>query len=135
MEAKEIMNPKYWMVGIGSLMLVMSVFGVMDGEQMAEDMWGADNVAEHDAEYEEMWALNMMPLFAMFVVIGLLAKGKTLAQLTMAASAFSIAFMGVGMMLLTSDSGYGGESSTLMFIIIRTAALLGISGFLHKDGE
>ena len=135
MEAKEIMNPKYWMVGIGGLMLLMSVLGVMDGEQMAEDMWGADNVAEHDAEYEEMWALNMMPLFAMFVVIGLLAKGKTLAQLTMAASAFSIAFMGVGMMLLTSDSGYGGESSTLMFIIVGTAALLGISGFLHKDGE
>ena len=49
MEAKEIMNPKYWMVGIGVLMLLMSVFGVMDGEQMAEDMWGADNVAEHDA--------------------------------------------------------------------------------------
>ena len=47
----------------------MSVFGVMDGEQMAEDMWGADNVAEHDAAYEEMWALNMMPLFAMFVFI------------------------------------------------------------------
>tara|TARA_B000000437_G_scaffold48586_1_gene34210 strand:+ start:153 stop:560 length:408 start_codon:yes stop_codon:yes gene_type:complete len=135
MDAKEIMNPKYWMIGIGSLMLVMSVFGVMDGEQMASDMWGADNVAEHDAEYEEMWALNMMPLFAMFVVIGLLAKGKTLAQLTMAASAFSITFMGVGMMLLTSDSGYGGESSTLMFIIVGTAALLGISGFLHKDGE
>ena len=135
MEAKEIMNPKYWMVGIGSLMLVMSVFGVMDGEQMAEDMWGADNVAEHDAEYEEMWALNMMPLFAMFVVIGLLAKGKTLAQLTMAASAFSIAFMGVGMMLLTSDSGYGGESSVLMIIIVGTAAMLGISGFLNKDGE
>ena len=135
MDVKEIMNPKYLMVGIGSLMLVMSVFGVMDGEQMAVDMWGADNVAEHDAEYEEMWALNMMPLFAMFVVIGLLAKGKTLAQLTMAASAFSITFMGVGMMLLTSDSGYGGESSTLMFIIVGTAALLGISGFLHKDGE
>ncbi len=135
MEAKEIMNPKYWMVGIGSLMLVMSVFGVMDGEQMAEDMWGADNVAEHDAEYEEMWALNMMPLFAMFVVIGLLAKGKTLAQLTMAASAFSIAFMGVGMMLLTSDSGYGGESSVLMIIIVGTAAMLGISGFLNKEGE
>jgi len=32
MEAKEIMNPKYWMVGIGGLMLLMSVFGVMDGE-------------------------------------------------------------------------------------------------------
>ena len=49
MDAKGIMNPKYWMVGIGSLILVMSVFGVMDGEQMAADMWGEDNFAEHDA--------------------------------------------------------------------------------------
>ena len=135
MEAKEIMNPKYWMVGIGGLMLLMSVLGVMDGEQMAEDMWGADNVAEHDAEYEEMWALNMMPLFAMFVFIGMLAKGKTLAQLTMAASASSIVFLIVGMMILTSDSGYGGDSPALMIIIGGASALLGISGFLNKDGE
>jgi hypothetical protein len=133
MDVKEIMNPKYWMVGIGSLMLVMSVFGVMDGEQMAVDMWGADNVAEHDAEYEEMWALNMMSLFAMFVFIGLLAKGKTLAQLTMAASASSLVFLVVGMMVLTGDSEY--DASSLIIIIGGASALLGISGFLNKDGE
>tara|TARA_Y100000739_G_scaffold128411_1_gene110620 strand:+ start:96 stop:503 length:408 start_codon:yes stop_codon:yes gene_type:complete len=135
MDAKGIMNPKYWMVGIGSLMLVMSVFGVMDGEQMAADMWGEDNVAEHDAEYEEMWALNMMSLFAMFVFIGVLAKGKTLAQLTMAASASSLVFLVVGMMVLTGDSGYGEDSSALVIIIGTTSALLGISGFLNKDGD
>ena len=133
MDVKEIMNPKYWMVGIGSLMLLMSVFGVMDGEQMAVDMWGADNVAEHDAEYEEMWALNMMSLFAMFVFIGVLAKGKTLAQLTMAASASSLAFLVVGMMVLTGDSEY--DASSLIIIIGGASALLGISGFLNKDGE
>ena len=133
MDVKEIMNPKYWMVGIGSLMLLMSVFGVMDGEQMAADMWGADNVAEHDAEYEEMWALNMMSLFAMFVFIGVLAKGKTLAQLTMAASASSLAFLVVGMMVLTGDSEY--DSSSLIIIIGGASALLGISGFLNKDGD
>ncbi|MFL2971286.1 MAG: hypothetical protein ACJZ4M_02780 [Candidatus Thalassarchaeaceae archaeon] len=133
MDVKEIMNPKYWMVGIGSLMLLMSVFGVMDGEQMAVDMWGADNVAEHDAEYEEMWALNMMSLFAMFVFIGVLAKGKTLAQLTMAASASSLVFLVVGMMVLTGDSEY--DSSSLIIIIGGASALLGISGFLNKDGD
>jgi hypothetical protein len=133
MDVKEIMNPKYWMVGIGSLMLLMSVFGVMDGEQMAVDMWGADNVAEHDAEYEEMWALNMMSLFAMFVFIGVLAKGKTLAQLTMAASASSLVFLVVGMMVLTGDSEY--DASSLIMIIGGASALLGISGFLNKDGE
>ena len=133
MDVKEIMNPKYWMVGIGSLMLLMSVFGVMDGEQMAADMWGADNVAEHDAEYEEMWALNMMSLFAMFVFIGVLAKGKTLAQLTMAASASSLAFLVVGMMVLTGDSEY--DSSSLIIIIGGASALLGIYGFLNKDGD
>ena len=133
MDVKKIMNPKYWMVGIGSLMLLMSVFGVMDGEQMAVDMWGADNVAEHDAEYEEMWALNMMSLFAMFVFIGVLAKGKTLAQLTMAASASSLVFLVVGMMVLTGDSEY--DPSSLIIIIGGASALLGISGFLNKDGD
>ena len=100
---------------------------------MAVDMWGADNVAEHDAEYEEMWALNMMSLFAMFVFIGVLAKGKTLAQLTMAASASSLAFLVVGMMVLTGDSEY--DSSSLIIIIGGASALLGISGFLNKDGD
>ena len=133
MDVKKIMNPKYWMVGIGSFMLLMSVFGVMDGEQMAVDMWGADNVAEHDAEYEEMWALNMMSLFAMFVFIGVLAKGKTLAQLTMAASASSLVFLVVGMMVLTGDSEY--DPSSLIIIIGGASALLGISGFLNKDGD
>ena len=65
----------------------------------------------------------------------MLAKGKTLAQLTMAASASSIVFLIVGMMILTSDSGYGADSPALMIIISGTSALLGISGFLNKDGE
>ena len=105
------------LIGLGSFMLLMSVFGVIDGDQMAEDMWGADNVAEHDAEYEQMWALHMMPLFGMAVVTGLLVQGKALAQMAMAASAFVLVFMGGGMMYLTNESGYGSGSHTLMIII------------------
>ena len=48
MEIKTILHPKKMLIGFGVFMLLMSVFGVIDGDQMAEDMWGADNVAEHD---------------------------------------------------------------------------------------
>jgi hypothetical protein len=135
MEIKTILHPKKMLIGFGSFMLLMSVFGVIDGGQMAEDMWGADNVAEHDAEYEQMWALHMMPLFGMAVVTGLLVQGKALAQMAMAASAFVLVFMGGGMMYLTNESGYGSGSHTLMIVIFSLSALIGVAGYLHKDGD
>ena len=79
---------------VGAIMLLMASTGIMDGESWAESGWGEDNVAEHDAEYERMWALHLMPLAAMAIATGLLVKGKALAQMAMAASA-SVSFCSI----------------------------------------
>jgi hypothetical protein len=39
------------------------------------------------------------------------------------------------MMYLTNESGYGSGSHTLMIIIFSLSALIGVAGYLHKDGE
>ena len=86
MDAKEILNPKWLLIGVGSLMFLASLSGVMDGQSWAESGWGKENVAEHDAEYEQMWALHVMPLAAMSIATGLIVSGRALAQMAMAAA-------------------------------------------------
>ena len=135
MDLKTILHPKNMLIAVGALMLILSATGVMDGQSWAESGWGEENVAEHDAEYEEMWALHMMPLAAMAIATGMLVQGKALAQMAMASSASIIVFIMGGMMYLTSDSGYGSDQGALIAIPLVMTLLVGISGYLHKDGE
>ena len=135
MDAKTILNPKTMLILVGAIMLLMASTGIMDGESWAESGWGEDNVAEHDAEYEQMWALHLMPLAAMAIATGLLVKGKALAQMAMAASASVIVFIMGGMFFLTSDSGYGSDQGALIAIPALLVILLGISGYLHMNAD
>ena len=133
MNAKEILNPKWLLIGVGSLMFLAALSGVMDGQSWAETGWGKENVAEHDAEYEQMWALHLMPLAAMSVATGLLVSGRALAQMAMAAAVSIAVFIGGGMLYLTSENGYG--SGGFIYLLLFLAALIGASGYLHRDDE
>tara|TARA_Y100001968_G_C18994110_1_gene542800 strand:+ start:184 stop:621 length:438 start_codon:yes stop_codon:yes gene_type:complete len=135
MDAKTILDPKWWLIGVGAMMLLLSSTGIMDGESWAESGWGAENVAEHDAEYEQMWALHMMPLATMAIATGLLVKGKPLAQMALAASASIIVFIMGGMLYLTSDSGYGSDQGALIAIPALLVVMVGVSGYLHLNDE
>ena len=47
------------------------------GEEWAAVGWGGEeNVLPHDAAYEEMWALHLMPLGVMAIATGLFVTGK-----------------------------------------------------------
>ena len=133
MNAKEILNPKWLLIGVGSVLFLASLSGVMDGQSWAESGWGKENVAEHDAEYEQMWALHIMPLAAMSVATGLLVSGRALAQMAMAAAVAIAVFIGGGMLYLTSENGYG--SGGFIYVLLFLAALIGASGYLHRDDE
>ena len=62
MDAKEILNPQRLMIAVGVLVIVLSFWGIMNGDKWAEYGWGKENVLAHDEDYEKMWALHMMPL-------------------------------------------------------------------------
>ena len=139
MDAKEILDPQKLMITVGVLIIVVSFWGIMNGDKWAEYGWGEENVLAHDADYEKMWALHMMPLGVMAIGTGIFVKGRALAQMSMLAPSV-IVIIAVGMGILTGESGDSSETPPLsvmalpLLSIVLTLAL-GVAGYLHKDGE
>lgn len=105
-----------------------------NSEQWAEWAWDDEPVGEHDAAYEQMWALHMVPLGIMAIGTGLFVKGKPLAQMSVLASAAILVVIGGGMMgYMVGKHGYDGTPPVAWMIIPILAMLLtlvlGIVGF------
>ena len=137
MEVKEILTPKNMMIALGTIVIVMSLYGMTHGDEWAEFGWGEDNVQPHDEAYEEMWALHIMPLGIMAIITGMVVTGKELAKMAMFAP-IVLVNMFVGMMILASDNGYstdppGGITGIMGLVMMLTVILTGVSGYMHKD--
>ena len=52
------------------MVIVISCLGMANSEQWAEWAWDDEPVGEHDAAYEQMWALHMLPLGIMAIGTG-----------------------------------------------------------------
>ena len=139
MDIKEILDPQKLMITVGALIIVVSFWGIMNGDKWAEYGWGEENVLAHDADYEKMWALHLMPMGVMAIGTGVFVSGRALAQMSMLSPSIVVIIF-VGMGALTGDSGYSSETPPLsvMALPLLTIVLtfvLGIAGYLHKDGE
>ena len=137
MEAKEILTPKNMFLALGTTVIVMSFYGLANGDEWAEYGWGEDNVLAHDEAYEEMWALHLMPLGVMAMITGMVVTGKELARMAMF-SPVVLVILVVGMTVLASDNGYStdppsGISGILGGIMMIAVILTCVSGFMHKD--
>ena len=136
---KEIFEPKIMMIALGTVVMILSLYGIMNGDEWAEIGWGgAENVLAHDAAYEEMWALHIMPLGVMAILTAVTVTGKELAKMAMYSPIVLVIMLG-GMGILTSDNGYGGTPEGIGLILPLIMVLLtlstGIAGYMHKDGE
>ena len=138
MEIKEILTPKNMLITVGPIVIIMSLWGMTHGDEWAEIGWGEGNVLAHDEAYEEMWALHLMPLGVMAIVTALVVTGKELAKVAMFAPLALVNMLG-GMLILTSDNGYGvtptGVVAALAGLLMLATVLTCVSGFMHKDGE
>ena len=137
MEVKEILTPKNMMIALGTIVIVMSLYGMTHGDEWAEFGWGEDNVLAHDEAYEEMWALHLMPLGIMAIITGMVVTGKELAKMAMFAPIVLVNLF-AGMMILAGDNGYstdppGGITGIMGLVMILTVILTGVSGYMHKD--
>ena len=137
MEAKEILTPRNMLVALGTVVIVMSFYGMANGDEWAEYGWGEDNVLGHDEAYEEMWALHLMPLGVMAIITGMVVTGKELARMAMFAPVVLV-ILAVGMTILAGDNGYstdppGGVSGMLAVVLMIAVILTCASGFMHKD--
>ena len=139
MDMKEIFEPKIMMMALGTVVMILSLYGIMNVDEWAEIGWGgAENVLAHDAAYEEMWALHIMPLGVMAILTAVTVTGKELAKMAMYSPIVLVIMLG-GMGILTSDNGYGGTPEGIGLILPLIMVLLtlstGIAGYMHKDGE
>tara|TARA_B100001248_G_C27299210_1_gene416276 strand:- start:290 stop:727 length:438 start_codon:yes stop_codon:yes gene_type:complete len=135
MELREVLTPKNMLVTLGSIVILMSLWGMTHGDEWAEIGWGEDNVLAHDEAYEEMWALHLMPLGVMAIVTALVVTGKELAKVAMFAPLVLVNMIG-GMLILTRENGYGGTptgvSAALAGLMMLATVLTCVSGFMHK---
>ena len=134
MEPKDVLEPKNLLITIGLMVIVIACLGMANSEQWAEWAWDDEPVGEHDAAYEQMWALHMVPLGIMAIGTGLFVKGKPLAQMSVLASAAILVVIGGGMMgYMVGKHGYDGTPPVAWMIIPILAMLLtlvlGIVGF------
>ena len=135
MEVNEILEPKNLLIAVGIMVIVLSCLGMANSEQWAEWAWDDEPVGEHDAAYEQMWALHMLPMGIMAIGTGLFVKGKPLAQMSMLASASILLVIG-GVMggYMTGEHGYDGTPpATWMILPILSLLLtlvLGIAGYM-----
>ena len=104
---------------------MISCLGMANSEQWAEWAWDDEPVGEHDAAYEQMWALHMLPMGIMAIGTGLFVKGKPLAQMSMLASASILLVIGGGMGgYMTGEHGYDGTPPVTWMIIPILSLLL-----------
>ena len=140
MEIKEILDPKKLLIAIGLMVIVISCLGMANSEEWAEWGWDDEPIGDHDAAYEQMWALHMLPIGVMAIGTGLFVTGKPLAQMSMLSSAAIVVIIGGGMGYLTGHHGYDGSPPTVWLIIpilaLLSTLLLGIAGYMmYKDLE
>ena len=140
MEIKKILDPKKLLLAIGTMVILLSILGMANSEDWAEWAWDDEPVGDHDAAYEQMWALHMMPIGVMAIGTGLFVTGKPLAQMSMISSAAVVLIIGGGMGYMTGEHGYDGTPPTIWMIIpiltLLLTLLLGIAGYMqYKDLE
>ncbi|MGB2175639.1 MAG: hypothetical protein ACPH13_04190 [Candidatus Poseidoniaceae archaeon] len=135
MEVNEILEPKNLLIAVGLMVIVLSCLGMANSEQWAEWAWDDEPVGEHDAAYEQMWALHMLPMGIMAIGTGLFVKGKPLAQMSMLASASILLVIG-GVMggYMTGEHGYDGTPPMTWMILpilsLLLTLVLGIVGYM-----
>ena len=139
MDIKEILDPQKLMITVGVLTVILSIMGIMNAEQWAEYGWGEENVLAHDADYEKMWALHLMPMGVMAIGTGVFVSGRSLAQMSMLSPSIVVIIF-VGMEVLTGDSGYSSEfpplsAMALPLLTIILTFVLGIAGYMHREEE
>ena len=138
-QIKEMLQPKMMMLILGGLVMLLSLYGIMNGDEWAAIGWGGEeNVLPHDAAYEEMWALQMLPVAVMAIITAVTVTGKELAKMAMYSPVVLVIIFG-GMGYLTRDNGYGGTPEGLAMVLpllmIIATILTGVSGYLHKEDE
>ena len=130
---KQYMQPKWWLIVVGTIFTILGLMTYIDGEGAAETGWG-DDYTENDVFYEKAWASNVLWVAIIALASGLLIEGRALSIVAMAISGgFIISF--ILQYLANGDLGYGYMEPANVAPGMVAAVGLFLSGYLHLEDE
>ena len=132
MDAKTILNPKWWLLAFGVLFLLGGIGNYLGAEGSADTAYPGD-YTPRDVFYEQTFGLFTMVMATLALVTGLKVSGRELSILSMTSSGAMLAFLLLHYMA-GEDVNYGFNDPVTLGIVMSLVALLGVSGFLHLDG-
>lgn len=132
MDAKTILNPKWWLLAFGVLFLLAGIGNYLGAEGSADTAYPGD-YTPRDVFYEQTFGLFTMVMATLALVTGLKVSGRELSILSMTSSGAMLAFLLLHYMA-GEEVNYGFNDPVTLGIVMSLVALLGVSGFLHLDG-
>lgn len=130
---KQYMQPKWWLIVVGTIFTILGLMTYIDGEGAAETGWG-DDYTDNDVFYEKAWASNVLWVAIIALASGLLIEGRALSIVAMAISAgFIISFILQNLANGDLDYGYMEPANAAPGMIAAVGLFL--SGYLHLEDE
>jgi hypothetical protein len=134
MDMKTIFQPKWWLIGVGTIFTFLMLLTYTEIINAAEAGWGADYTA-NDAFYEKAWAATYLIIAIICLVSGQFVEGRPQAILAMTIGGGNILNF-ILVYLAAGDLSYGfAEDPTLAAGPMIMAAGLLLSGYLHLEDE
>ena len=131
MDAKTILNPKWWLLAFGVLFLLAGTGNYVGAESSADTAYPGDYTAR-DVFYEQTFGLFTMVMATLALVTALKVSGRELSILSMTSSGAMIAFLLLHYMA-GEEVNYGFNNPVTLGVVVSLVAVLGISGYLHLD--
>ncbi|MGB0617115.1 MAG: hypothetical protein ACPGOT_03635 [Candidatus Poseidoniaceae archaeon] len=132
MDAKTILNPKWWLLAFGVLFLLGGLSNYLGAEGSADTAYPGD-YTPRDVFYEQTFGLFTMVMATMAIVTALKVSGRELSILSMTSSGAMIAFLLLHYMA-GEEVNYGFNNPVTLGVVVSLVAVLGISGYLHLGG-
>ena len=132
---KEYMQPKWWLIGVGTIFTIYTLLVYTETMDAAESGWGKGNVLAHDAFYEKAWAATYLLVAIICVVSGLFVEGRSQAIIAMTIGGGNI-FNFILVYLAAGDLDYGYTNDIGQWAppMVMATCLL-VSGFLHLEED
>ena len=131
---KQYMQPKWWLIVVGTIFTILGLMTYIDGEGAAETGWG-DDYTDNDVFYEKAWAATYLIIAIICLVSGQFVEGRSQAILAMTIGVGNILNF-ILVYLAAGDLSYGfTEDPTSAAPPMVMAVGLFLSGYLHLEDE
>ena len=133
MDMKTIFQPKWWLIGVGTIFTTLMLLTYTEVLNAAEVGWGADYTPT-DTFYEKAWAATYLIIAIICLVSGQFIEGRPQAILAMTIAGVNILSFAL-VYLAGSDLDYGYLEPGPAAPGLIAAVALFMSGYLHLEDD